>query len=187
MNNYYRSIPSENISDYEEYYRKVAEALPDESLIVECGIANGRGIILMASLMKFHGKRCRIFGVDNMDYGKENQRNDVMTNIIRSREDTITIKVKSSLDASCDFEDNSVDFCFIDSSHKYETTRAEILLWTRKIKEGGIIAFHDYTNESETGVKQAVDEMFDKKIINVEETTFNFGVAWVKKENLKLC
>lgn len=68
-------------------------------------------------------------------------------------------KIKSnSMDAVSLFEDNSLDFIYIDGDHSYEAVKKDILSWRPKVKTGGIIAGHDYELYEE--VKKAVDEIF---------------------------
>jgi predicted O-methyltransferase YrrM len=69
----------------------------------------------------------------------------------------------SSLSSVKLFEDNSLDFVFIDASHEYEDVKNDILTWLPKVKKGGVLAGHDYyTNENWfDGVKKAVNEIFD--------------------------
>lgn len=186
MNYYYRSIASEQMSDFFDFYKMISEEhLQDEAMIIELGIADGRGIIMMAALMKEQKKRCKIIGVDNWDYGKDAQKNTVLQNIIRSGEDNIEVWDGSSLDASCRCGDEQFHFGFIDSSHTYEGTKAEIRLWIHKIKIGGILAGHDYNYSAD--VKRAVQELIPEEYIKEYPTTFDLGVWYVKKdENLKL-
>lgn len=51
---------------------------------------------------------------------------------------------KYSADAAKDFEDNSLDFVYIDGNHTLPYIVMDIFLWERKVKKGGIIAGHDY-------------------------------------------
>jgi len=52
--------------------------------------------------------------------------------------------------------DSKFRFIFIDGNHEYEYVKKDILLWQECLKEGGIIAFHDYTLD---GVSKAIDEL----------------------------
>ena len=52
-----------------------------------------------------------------------------------------------SLTASSMFEDNSLDFVYIDADHTYEATMADIMAWIPKVKVGGVLAGHDYTTK----------------------------------------
>lgn len=68
-----------------------------------------------------------------------------------------------------------LDFVFIDARHRYEDLYTDIYLWSKIVKEGGIISGHDYGHESYPGIKKAVDEWF--KTVHVEDG----NVWWIKK------
>lgn len=51
------------------------------------------------------------------------------------------------------------DMIFLDAMHTYEDVKADILRWMPHLREGGIMAFHDYGHGDFPGVKQAVDEL----------------------------
>lgn len=42
------------------------------------------------------------------------------------------------------FEDESLDFVYIDANHALEYAFWDIISWTRKVRPGGIVAGHDY-------------------------------------------
>ncbi len=72
------------------------------------------------------------------------------------------------------------DFIFIDADHSYETVKRDIELWRPRVRRGGILAFHDYSDEPECaypGVKQAVDEAFGLPA----EGTVEMGLRWISK------
>jgi predicted O-methyltransferase YrrM len=75
------------------------------------------------------------------------------------------------------FSDESVDFIWIDADHHYSSVIQDIRAWWPKLKKGGIIAGHDYTDE---GVKLAVREFFDEFTVHATRNE-----CWsVKKENV---
>ena len=51
---------------------------------------------------------------------------------------------KTSSDALDDFEDNSLDFVYIDANHDFPNFTFDLHNWLKKIKEGGIMSGHDY-------------------------------------------
>ena len=53
---------------------------------------------------------------------------------------------KTSMEAVKDFNDNSLDFVFIDGNHTFEYVVNDISQWEKKVKPGGIISGHDYWN-----------------------------------------
>jgi hypothetical protein len=63
----------------------------------------------------------------------------------------------TSVEASKNFEDESLDVVFIDMCHLHECVKEDIEAWYPKVKFNGYIAGHDYDHG---GVKQAVDEKF---------------------------
>lgn len=64
---------------------------------------------------------------------------------------------KSSMDAVGDFEDESLDFVYIDADHRYENVKDDIREWSKNVKKGGIVSGHDYIEGN--GVMQAVNEL----------------------------
>jgi predicted O-methyltransferase YrrM len=69
-------------------------------------------------------------------------------------------KVKlSSVEASELYEDNSLDFVYIDADHTYEAVVQDITAWKHKVKSGGYIAGHDsYMPEVLQAVKDCLGE-----------------------------
>ena len=65
-----------------------------------------------------------------------------------------------SMDAVKKFEDESLDFVYIDANHAYEFVKEDIREWTKKVRKGGIVAGHDYykTKAGNMGVINVVDE-----------------------------
>ena len=51
---------------------------------------------------------------------------------------------KTSLDAMQDFDNESLDFVYIDGSHEFDYVMLDIITWSWKVKKGGIISGHDY-------------------------------------------
>ena len=67
---------------------------------------------------------------------------------------------KSSEEAINDI-DEELDFVYVDGDHHYEAVKKDIELYYPKIKEGGMICFHDYdAPDDNNGVIQAVEEFF---------------------------
>jgi len=70
------------------------------------------------------------------------------------------------------------DLIFLDADHSYEAVKQDIALWWPRLKDGGIMAFHDYHPEHSyfPGVYQAVTERFGE-LPNREIT-----LGWMVKE-----
>ena len=70
----------------------------------------------------------------------------------------------TSVEASKLYDDNSLDFVFIDASHEYEFVKEDIKHWFPKVREGGIIAGDDMEWHVADSIKRAVTEMIPKHI-----------------------
>lgn len=74
----------------------------------------------------------------------------------------------TSAEAAMLFEDNSIDFLYIDGDHRYETVCQDIRGFLPKMRNLSIMAGHDYLPHSFRaksavfeGVRRAVDELLD--------------------------
>lgn len=77
------------------------------------------------------------------------------------KDNNIIKKVKAlSSDAVTNFEDESLDFLYIDGNHQFEAVKEDLKNYVPKVKKGGIVAGHDYVGAF---VPKAVDEFFGKK------------------------
>lgn len=61
-------------------------------------------------------------------------------------EKRVEIIKRSSSIAVEQFKDNSLDFVYIDANHSYLEVYHDIEIWSKKVKEGGIVAGHDVLN-----------------------------------------
>jgi hypothetical protein len=51
---------------------------------------------------------------------------------------------KYSQNAVEDFPENSLDFVYLDANHNFDYVMNDIILWSPKVKNGGIVSGHDY-------------------------------------------
>ena len=86
-----------------------------------------------------------------------------------------TIIRELSTEAAKLFQDNSLDFIYIDANHAYDAVKEDINVWYPKVKTGGLLCGHDYVNSSfeqnkcaEFGVKSAVDEFAQEQALQVQ-------------------
>ena len=68
-----------------------------------------------------------------------------------------TLIKSTSMDAVKDFEDESLDFVYIDGNHEFDFVMEDLISWSKKVKKGGIVAGHDYYRFRKAGVIEAVD------------------------------
>ena len=54
------------------------------------------------------------------------------------------------------FEDNSLDFVHIDGDHSFDYVMMDIIEWSKKLKEGGVMACHDFHVGRKFGIIEAV-------------------------------
>lgn len=99
---------------------------------------------------------------------------------------------KWSQDAVKDFEDESLDFVFIDANHEFQHITNDIVEWAKKVRKGGIISGHDYVpsrNRKATfaHVKDVVDAWTYSHaihpwfILNSPITKHETGWMWIKE------
>jgi len=80
--------------------------------------------------------------------------------------ENVSIVKADSLKAAEQFEDNSLDWVYIDADHRYESVKKDLEAWWPKVREGGIMSGHDFDritpdkDPSLFGVKKAVVEFF---------------------------
>lgn len=51
---------------------------------------------------------------------------------------------KTSMEAVNSFDDNSLDFVYIDGNHQLKYVTEDIVEWSHKVRPGGVICGHDY-------------------------------------------
>jgi predicted O-methyltransferase YrrM len=127
---------------------------------VEVGAYKGRSACFMAERIAESGLNVVFDVVDTFDgdddvghadlwpqFAVNLERAGVLTRVAAHRQ--------PSVEAARNFADQSLDLIFIDARHTYEAARDDLAAWWPKLKPGGLIAGHDYTNSP--GVRGAVD------------------------------
>lgn len=185
MRETYKNIPGD-MCDFHDFYRSMAQKLPDGCRVVEVGVADGHSAIFLAEQLADLNKNFELYMIDSLDYGGAKQANTIIRNITNSGlGNHITFLQMSSLDASCLWPDNWAHFVFLDSSHTYEQTKAEIRIWYRKVMFGYTLAGHDYNVNDGEQVFNAVNEVVPNRFIHI--TPKSLGVWSIKKETESLC
>lgn len=106
------------------------------------------------------------------DYENVLQKFNGKENVIIMRQD--------SIEASKQFEENSLDFVYIDDCHQYEFVKKDIEAWLPKVKKGGILSGHDYATKW-LGVTKAVDELRAEYILNTSKGHCPVADWWIEK------
>lgn len=150
----------------------------DEYHFVEIGSWKGKSSTYMGVEIINSGKRIKFDCVDTWDGSSEHLDpqnvsyepllkipnglyNEFLKNIEPVKSVINPIRMKS-IEASKLYEDNSLDFVFIDGAHDYFNVKQDIEHWLPKVKSGGYIAGDDYVWPP---INMAVKEIFNEKQI----------------------
>ncbi len=148
-----------------EYLMQRVKELPDNSVIVEIGVWQGRSALAMGEACRGTGKRIYAvdpwidyetkkgllssrlseFGVDSVDsvYDK------FLTNLSRFELKQWIEPIKAtSIDVAATWSRGECDFVFIDGDHNYEPVLADLRAWTRLARKGAVIAGDDWQIDS---------------------------------------
>ena len=117
-------------------------------IIVEVGVKFGRTtFFLLNSLLDI-----KIYSIDkdiSMFYNEE----------IKERYGERLIPIEGlSWNVADQIPDSSIDLIFIDADHSYQAVKKDIIAYTPKLKQGGIISGHDIDYP---GVNEAVNELIE--------------------------
>ena len=97
----------------------------------------------------------------------------------------VKIIKQSSMEAVQKFKDKSLDFVYIDGDHSFDAAMLDLIMWSAKVKIGGIVAGHDYAPHFADRVVTAVDAYVKAHNINpwylINEKWPTF--FWVRKNN----
>ena len=78
--------------------------------------------------------------------------------------------------------DYGLDFVFLDAAHSYQDTMRQILLYSPLVRDGGIVAGHDYCYPQPgfEGVADAVDDIAAFLVRSVHVDTKNYVWYWIQ-------
>lgn len=87
------------------------------------------------------------------DFDNKFKNNEIIKKIKQKSDDAVSL-----------FEDNSIDFVYIDGNHQCEFVKNDIKNYYLKVKRGGIISGHDYRWP---GLTNVIDEFFKDKNLKI--------------------
>lgn len=170
---------------YPKLYTSVVGHFPTNSNFVEVGCWKGRSAVFMAVEIHNSGKSIQFDCVDtwNGSVTEEPHQTDssvkagtlyekFLSNTDRVKH-IITPKRGDSVAMSSTYEDDSLDFVFVDGDHRYESVKADIEAWLPKMKVGGILAGHDYGWCED--VRRAVHEVLGE---GTDSYTDRYGIGY---------
>lgn len=88
----------------------------------------------------------------------------------------IEIIRKPSIDAIPQFEDESLDFVYIDGDHSFVGAYSDLCEWYKKVKKGGIASGHDFRPHKDVEVRRAVYQFAEEN--NYKVTVEEDGWSW---------
>ena len=151
---------------------------PDLKVGAEIGVAGGqhiKSIMEKTKIEKMYGVDPYItdswdmhnfFSVDDTYGGFDGLYKEVC-DMLSPYGDRVEMVRKKSTDAAPDFEDESLDFVFIDAFHDYENCYNDIAFWHHRVRKGGYVMGHDWEHSGHPGVQKAVVEHYGDKVIGV--------------------
>ena len=174
MKHFYEKL-GEKWFTYPKLYSAAVKKFPSCSHFVEVGTWKGMSAAYMAVEIINSGKDIKFDCVDTWDFVPSQTEipqqlfsglyETFLKNIETVRHKVNPVKA-ISWDGAALYEDNSLDFVFIDAAHDYESVRKDVSAWFPKIKRGGIMAGHDYECPD---VCEAVTEFFqDQSVAEIE-------------------
>lgn len=149
----------------------LASNVPENGRIIEIGAGAGCSMVTMGIASKSNEKKISLISIDPFNYekyreyggniSKENALAQFTDNMKFWGLDVKLLRECSAL-ACKKIEDKSIDLLFIDGNHQYSQVKADIINYSPKMKDGGILCGHDYRKGICDGVVKAVDEIFNK-------------------------
>jgi len=140
-----------------EIMDEVAKKATNDMVFVEVGAFVGGTVCHLGQRLNELGKTPKIFAIDNWvcsevspeslefigtdkDFLKAFQDNMERTTTAH----LVTTLKGDSIELAATFEDNSIDFLFLDGLHQHPYNENEIKAWLPKMKADSTIAGHDY-------------------------------------------
>jgi hypothetical protein len=158
------------------YEHMVDRAASLDLPFVEVGVWCGKSLLFAAGYAEEHCPSWKkLVGVDtfrDMDLTELNEEIHVKGEYAPlfetlSHRDRLSLSARAhiiigkSVETAPLFDNGSIGALFIDAAHDYDSVKADLLAWGKKVSPSGIIAGHDYYHPP---VARAVDEYFPKGV-----------------------
>ena len=166
-----------NFFTYADYYATIA-ANPDVRVLVEVGVWKGHSIRHLAKELKKRGGPFELYAVDlwnrtsDADLAPEHKDEFPLLyeiychNLTEAGVRTDVFDLQGvSWEQAAFFDDNTLDFCFIDAGHDKESVLKDLKAWYPKVRVGGVLAGHDIHH---IDVAEALLEVFPDKQVTIE-------------------
>ena len=162
MEHFYKSEKfTDDWFSFSKLYSDVVRQFPNGSKFVEVGCYEGRSAAYMAVEIANSNKDIDFYCVD---FWLDGLYETFVENMMPVKDHYTALHMASHA-AAKKFEDESLDFVFIDADHHYDSVKQDIEVWWPKVKQGGILAGHDYypTEPTWGDVYKVVTEVFPNK------------------------
>lgn len=165
-------------------FETVFEYVPKNCQWVELGAWTGKSTAYCAVELMNRKKFGRFVTVDNWSSNSELSNSsksikEIFLENISPIKDNIEVVHTNSWEAAEPFQDESLDFCYVDAGHTYDDVMKDLTAWWPKIKQNSYFGGDDYTSEF-PGVVSAVHDFFK----DIEVT--KIGRCWLVKKQVKL-
>ena len=138
---------------------------PKALVVVELGSFQGRNSVPLAAVLP---QGAKMYCVDHFQGSEEHHRAGLDLSKLRQVfqanlarfgvEERITVLAKKTTEAANEFVDDSVDLLFIDASHDYDSVKADLDSWYRKLKPEWLAFCDDYDPVRWPGVVKAISD-----------------------------
>lgn len=160
---------------------KLGLLLNDLNLVnIGAEIGVGRGEYSKILLNTWKGKKLYLIDIwKHQDFGyydvfnvsdeQHEQHYKLMLQNVKEFSGRYEIIRKFSVSAAKMFDNDSLDFIYLDANHNYNAVMEDLNAWYPKVKSGGILSGHDFldTGGLDFGVKSAVTEFITNKQVKL--------------------
>jgi len=161
--------------DFDDIYADAVREASDGAIFVEVGSWLGRSSAFMAVEIENSGKDIKFYCVDTWQ-GSPKSGGYMRSRFVSNMRGLDVVPIESDSALAADrFEDESIDFVFIDASHEYDAVSRDIAAWYPKVRRGGIIAGHDVGWQ---GLLGAVQERLPATEVEVRRSSW-----WHRKKS----
>ena len=171
--------------DYETVHQYAVRLFQSGSVFAEIGVYKGKSTAYLGTEIVNSGKNINVFAVDIFESpkivalgGYEYTQEEFEKNTEKL---PVTAIKTTSIEASEQFPVKSLEYVFIDAGHTYDEVRDDILYWLPIVKDGCIIAGHDFS-ANWPGIEKAVREIFGYDFITVDNSWLH--IKPIKVESL---
>lgn len=174
---------------FPHFYDQAVQEANDGDVLVEVGAWLGRSTAFLGERVKASGKQMKVVVVDTFQGSPDepamvasaqtlgDSRRPFFERYMHLADvrEILEIWEIRSVDAASAVRDGSCAMVFIDADHRYESVRADIRAWSRKVRPGGILAGHDYYTYAE--VFNAVRDELQGRFVTTNENVWIHRVA----------